>query len=690
MKHITLFYLVYLGLSVSCVFAQNEVISDISSNEDYLTLSLEDILNIEVTTSSKKAENILHTPAYVNILTDEEIRLLNFNTLAELLEYVTGTSSSNTEGNRFLNTAIRGNAIAHYNVNTLLMFDGVPIYNAYNGSFDHGTIPLSAIKQIEIVKGSNSVLYGTNAINAVINIIPKDIDSDGTCVMGRVRGGSLRTGVVNNALLYRDHNFKLRVFTDFYTTEGEERTYQKQANGEEYTLRKNLNNTNLATIMEYKGWKANFQYTNRRIPVTDNTNLFDLISVIGTDTITIPTPENVDEYHIMGGLRYLNQVSENFSYSAGISYQDWSSFSNAHDLNKLHTSQAFRAIAEANFSPTESTTGIVGLEFNNYLGQRSRSGILNGQPVSRTDINPTGGYTNDIAVYANGSTGLNNKLTVFYGLRFYASDFEKYNFEHLSPRLSLVYNIKKNLTVKAIYAESFRIPMYIEKSSTVNTFHGDPNLDPEVSESYDLVLAGALKKLSWDIDLYYMTISNKILRIEATDEDREALGNPGIVLLYKNVTQYRHLGAEANLKFNFNNKLNGTFGYAFANVENPNDKMEEIGDDPWFFTHMFNTGINYNISKKVGVTLSGKYISPWGEGTVQNEGYTVAEDYILLNGGLNFNPIPDKDIALEFKVDNLLATEVIAPELGNRRLNTSATVPMNVTRRFFVGIRFGL
>ena len=154
-----------------------EPAANAESIDQLSAMSLEDLLNVEVVAASKKPELESEAPAVVQVITAREIAWLGFNTLEEVLEYGVGLSSINGEGNTFTTTTVRGNTFVNYQTNTLLLLDGVPIYRPYDGSFDFLAIPLSSIKQIEIVKGSNSVLYGSNAISAVIDIRTKDKDT---------------------------------------------------------------------------------------------------------------------------------------------------------------------------------------------------------------------------------------------------------------------------------------------------------------------------------------------------------------------------------------------------------------------------------------------------------------------------------------------------------------------------------
>ncbi len=677
-----LFFVLLTVVTMSNIMAQT---TDTLAMEELSELSLKDLLNIQVVTSNKKAENILNTPAYVNVLTAEEIRDLNFNTLEEVLEFNVGLSTTSAEGNKFPSTTVRGNTITTYNVNTLLLFDGNPIYNPYHGSFNLATIPLSSIERIEIVKGSNSVLYGTNAINAVINIIPKKLEEDGHAIEGRIRGGSNLTGVANNAILFKEDDLRISTYIDGLTTKGQEYTYFNQNDGSQFQLQKNIVQRNLSSIIEYKGFKANILYTNIRDKPTENNQLDQFYHFSGADTFDIRVPETTDEYQFVASAGYTHEFSENSNITANFQYQDWENTATTPNLTRIYLSNAYRAVLESSFKFKGHSSGIFGVEYNDYLGKREREGVLNGEEVFRIDVNPEELPFQDIAAYLNASTELTDKLNVFYGARYYTSMFDGNTSHNLSPRLALTYDLRDNLVIKGIYGQSFRVPMTFERASISNTAHGNPGLNPETSTSYDILFSGRNKFFQWDLDFYYMEIQDKIVRVEADDFAREVTNNPNVVRWYENRDAFNYKGVEFNSKFNLQNKLTGLFGYAYADAENRENDETTLGDDPWYYKHMINTGLSYMPSRSVNVTASFKYMSDFGFG----EDYgPVAPGYGLVNLGLNLYPLEGRDLRFELKVDNLTDIEILRPEISNRRLETAPTIPYPFGRRFMVGLSY--
>src|SRR5690242_11316088 len=224
-------------------------------------MSLEDLLTVEVTAPSKKPELESEAPAVVQVITASEIEWLGFNSLEEVLEYAVGLSSINGEGNTFTTTTVRGNTLVNYQTNTLLLVDGVPIYSPYDGSFDFASIPLAAIQQIEIVKGSNSVLYGTNAISAVIDIRTKTKDT----ASFKLRLGRFNTMHSEAALSRKFGDVTASVFADTTSTTGEPLTYHDEL-GQTIELPKSSKTHAVIATLGYKGFSARVQQYERDNP----------------------------------------------------------------------------------------------------------------------------------------------------------------------------------------------------------------------------------------------------------------------------------------------------------------------------------------------------------------------------------------------------------------------------------------
>jgi iron complex outermembrane receptor protein len=163
-------------------------------------LSLEELVNVEVTTLSKKAQPLSHTPAAVHVISSEEIARSGYLSLPELLKHVPGLQVAQIDGNQWAITS-RGFAGA-FSSKLLVLIDGRSVYTPlFSGVFwDVQDILLDDIDHIEIIRGPGGSLWGANAVNGIINIISKaSKETIGGLVQAAVgshdqRVGSLRYG----------------------------------------------------------------------------------------------------------------------------------------------------------------------------------------------------------------------------------------------------------------------------------------------------------------------------------------------------------------------------------------------------------------------------------------------------------------------------------------------------------------
>jgi iron complex outermembrane recepter protein len=135
--------------------------------------SLEDLMNIQVTSVSKKAQPLSSTAASVFVITAEDIRRSGITVLPELLRLAPGVQVARLSSGSWA-IGIRG-FNDEYSNKLLVLVDGRSVYNQfYSGVFwDELNIPVDNIQRIEVIRGPGAAMWGTNAVNGVINIISK-------------------------------------------------------------------------------------------------------------------------------------------------------------------------------------------------------------------------------------------------------------------------------------------------------------------------------------------------------------------------------------------------------------------------------------------------------------------------------------------------------------------------------------
>ncbi|MFZ5524011.1 MAG: TonB-dependent receptor plug domain-containing protein [Pseudomonadota bacterium] len=148
----------------------------LAAQVDLTELPLEQLLLVEVTSASKHLQHAGEAPSAVQIITREDIQLHGWRTLTEALINLPGLYASNDRAYDFLGA--RGFLIpGDYNTRFLLLIDGQRNNdNIYQQAVigTEGWLDMSMVERIEYIPGPGSVIYGSNAMFGVINVITRD------------------------------------------------------------------------------------------------------------------------------------------------------------------------------------------------------------------------------------------------------------------------------------------------------------------------------------------------------------------------------------------------------------------------------------------------------------------------------------------------------------------------------------
>ena len=145
---------------------------------DLTTLSLEELMEIEVDTvssASRYEQPVTEAPALVSIVTADEIRKYGYRTLADILQSLPGFSVINDRNYQY--AGLRGFGFpGDFGNRILLLVDGVrlndPIYQTFAIGNDF-VVDVDLIERVEVVRGPSYLLYGSDAMLGVVNVITK-------------------------------------------------------------------------------------------------------------------------------------------------------------------------------------------------------------------------------------------------------------------------------------------------------------------------------------------------------------------------------------------------------------------------------------------------------------------------------------------------------------------------------------
>lgn len=157
-------------------------------------LSLEELMQVEVTLVSRVPERRFDAPAAVFVLTHEDIRRSGASSLPEVLRLVPGVHVARMDSKTWAISARGFNG--QFSRKLLVLIDGRSVYTpVFSGVFwDVQDVPLEDIERIEVVRGPGGTLWGANAVNGIVNIVTRSAwQTEGGLIS--MNGGARERGV---------------------------------------------------------------------------------------------------------------------------------------------------------------------------------------------------------------------------------------------------------------------------------------------------------------------------------------------------------------------------------------------------------------------------------------------------------------------------------------------------------------
>jgi iron complex outermembrane recepter protein len=149
------------------------------------TMSMQDLMNIEVTSVSKKEQKLSDVAAAIYVITQDDIRRSGAANIPDLLRMVPGMDVAQINANTW---AISARGFNHqFSDKLLVLIDGRAVYTPLLGgvNWDTQDVPLEDIDRIEVIRGPGATIWGANAVDGVINIVTtKADDTQGGLVSG--------------------------------------------------------------------------------------------------------------------------------------------------------------------------------------------------------------------------------------------------------------------------------------------------------------------------------------------------------------------------------------------------------------------------------------------------------------------------------------------------------------------------
>ncbi len=630
--------------------------------DEFLDMSLEDLMRVKVTAASKSEEMLKDAPGIVAVISRKDIEHYASKSLGELLGMANGFQFMSSNFYQDQQMVVRGQSFTPYDNHVLILLNGRPFRDPITGGLNmtiYSSFPLDAIEQIEIIRGPGSVLYGSCAYSGVINIVTRRPDGDGTEFKVTTKAGSFGTMEGSVAAVAQKN--------DLLVSFG---LLNSHSFGERLEFADYAKDTSRDYFFKYqKGVFANAEYKNLRLNAAYlfiNQRALEGINMIWEH------PYKNKEAHastfIDLGYTVPLSSSASFDFSTTFNDHDW----NSADGMLMHGSAI---MGEVTFKASyrEKANLIIGCvaEFDAYDG------------TSLANEN-----ANSLSAYVQADYKLLKFLKLVGGAQINKIKGIDAN---VSPRAGVVGYFTQTNTrqagFKLLYSGAFRKGYPFETSFLIPEIEGNLKLRPELITTAEAQLFYSTERAQLSVTVFHSTLSKIIVRNRYVDPSKPY----GFYLKYENGGEFNYSGAEVDGKVLLTNRLTIQLSSMYQVNEDGNGERN-TALHPNF---MLKAGLAYDNSKFFVSAFNAFYSKPYSVSKVNPSVAVVNKEataYNILTAkvGFRLNEIlfdgKSNNILLTLEADNILGQDIRYPEFTSKGINTF--IPLKMHRSFLASLSY--
>jgi outer membrane receptor protein involved in Fe transport len=621
-------------------------------------------MNLEVITASKFVEKLSDAPGVISVITKDELERFGGTTLKDILErvpsligstvYMTDRSTISARGDQFMNSG------SH----VLMLINGRPVREVLEGGIKSEILesfPVNIIEKIEVIRGPGSVLYGSDAFSAVVNIITEKAEKNDITI----------TGLTGEAGAYNTlGKAKYRLGDLSIVAAGR---YHKEADWKTTWDYRNLAGVvgrNEVVNIPNKGPGAYFETNYKNLRFMSSYNQWQNYYFIPDYMLLVPGPTFGYASWKKGfaDLGYSLQVNERWNTDINLTYtrstfevSSWPSIER----------DSYEFIAEwANFIKPIEKLGIVLGGLYGYNKGKELMAIPGGKMPINDDSRTRFGF------YTQADYWLQQDIKLIGGLQ--ANKVEGIDL-CVVPRVGFILYPISHINVKVLYSQAFRAPSINELGLDHPAMQGNPDCKSEKVNTIDIGVNYFGEQIQGGVNYFVSKQTNIIF------QDRSGKFP---LPTYDNISEIRVQGVELEGKYHINKEffLIGSTLYQTNKDKEGNENVAPIAN------FGAKAGISYKSEKGVTVSLFDIY-----QGDLDKKYDTQvnpspgAYNLMNLHCRFNINKFFDwklsPDLSLLLQVDNLLDKELWLPNWGQTPGNS---IPVNQGRTIYFGMEVSL
>ena len=505
-----------------------------SDERSLFDLSLEELLEVEVEVSNRNPTSLIRSPSSVSVYSRNELQRMGVRSLDELLNFVPGYAVSRTDAEGRSNApTIRGRRSNSVGREILVLLDGIRLNDPVTGGIfsQERSLSLINVKQVEVIRGPGSTLYGANAFSGVVNIIT---DTEDTFL--EVRGGSFDAaegtvmlsqneddwGVTATIYHYKDNGDDYDAFYDFFGVTEETQDPERlsdvyvKAHLDSFSFVFRRNERSSADFIIAGGQakeRQRHRVENRSLRLMYDekinhlhTSWFAEYSESDTDSLFALFPESPSP-PLAGNPFYWSDGSTIEMLGGNVRTVEQQRYGLDARLDTVgsHT---------VNFGALYRKESVSLNPFQSNIDVETVKNMLGIVPTPQDDFIQTGFYIagerfdlleasdrESIGVYLQDSWDATSDIVITSGLRY--DNYQDFG-GNFSFRAGLVDSWDDNTTFKLLYGDAFRAPSFIETRAGIATGGiSNPDLKPEKVKTYEFSWIETYQSLSSVLTLFH-------------------------------------------------------------------------------------------------------------------------------------------------------------------------------------------
>lgn len=643
---VILLHLFILGGQVSANEAEE------TDSKNFFEMSIEELMEVEITLTSRKEEPLFKTPAAAYVLSNEDIRRSGASSIPEALRMVPGLEVARIDSNKWSITSRGFNQ--EFSDKLLVLIDGRSVYSPlFAGVYwDVQDVMLEDIERIEVIRGPGGTLWGANAVNGIINIITKSAkDTQGGLLTGG--GGteengftSLRYGgKLNNDIYYR-------IYSKYFSRDEGKSTRGFDAEDDAEAFR--------------GGFRIDWDKT-KDDHITIQGDVYEgnfgqnLINVFNGGISYLA--DNVD----VRGTNILTRWTRTFSETSDMSLQFYYDRTERYALNLEETRDTYDIDFQHRFQLLDNHNLIWGFGYRNTGDNTKGSYGTSFDPQNRSDQLLSAFVQDEITI-------TENLLKLIIGSKFERNNYTGFEYQ---PSARLLWTPDEDNTVWASFTRAVQTPARAQTDMTLiynsleanqgMAFVGTDDLESQVLKAYELgYRTRATEKLILDITGFYNEYDN-LYSLESTT----AIPTTIVTRMYDNKLYGETFGAELSGHYQATENWKLTAGYSFLEMNiHRRDSSASASREKTYEQNSPHNIFHLRSYLDLGGNLEFDTMIYY----VDNVPDSDVDNYIRLDARLGWNIT--EDMKLSLVVQNLL-------DRNHREFNGTSVNETNAQRAFY-------